>query len=579
MKKQVRLGWPGRLALLAAFGLLLGACVSEDLNDRVLGPGGAENVFNFTLSSGAGFGLPAGRYTVPKSPTDAWGRAGRTKIFNTQNAFAILSYSLNLSLRNAKQDPRLPRLADDDAAVGGYGYHLQPWALGANGWWDFWTEFTKLKPNTTYTVMFVRYGLKVNGTLDAADVLRGRAVTSPDELVVLGGTPRGTPNYVCEFSFDGYPVVQIDANPFVLGYFTTDGTGTGVGDCVVSAHGKKWWNNAASAFPPGAIDSLPIAANDVRAFSLPTYNYIVVVEGKGTDASPVPTGPHALRFQVGHDLDLNGNPLPNALAPFPTQKQLLVETTFEFTGASKLASGNQYRFWAYNSADASKSVPLVGNWRLVNEDGVAIDSASKVSGIPGRGGPRDPNLVTVSSDTWDGDLFDYDRIRITIDAANATRPGNVVVLDARFVDAVGKLETLRRSGAFTFGGGYAYTGEGRGHFYGDDFRLALRGLSRPPAGYFYEVWLVNAATGQAASLGELKGPYPEYPSLKDADTNASLAPGGLIPDAAIVVNRTNVGVDYKAFTHVYVTLSPKLRDGLPVQVALQGEIPGQVLGK
>lgn len=397
-------------------------------------------------------------------------------------------------MRNASQDPRLPRLSDDDAAVGSFGYLLQPWALGANGWWDFWTEFTKLKPNTTYTVMMVRYGLKVNGTLDAAD-------------------------------------------------------------------------------------SLPIAANDVKPFNLPTYNYNVVVEGKGTDASPVPTGAHAVRFQVGHDLDLNGNPIPNALAPFPTAKKLLVETTLEFTGAWKLVSGSEYRLWAYNSADPSKSIPLVGDWKLLNEDGVAVDSAKKVSGIRGGGGPRDRNTFAVPSDTWGGDILDFDRIRVTIDPANTTKPGDVLVLDGKFIDAIGQFGTLKSSGTFTFAGGYTYTGEGRGHFFGDELRLALRGLARPPVGYFYEVWLVNVAEGRATSLGELKGPYPSYTSLKEADTKASLAPGGLIPDAALVVDRASLGIDYKAFTHVYVTLSPKARDGLPLQVALQGEIPGQVLGK
>lgn len=582
MRKRVRTGRPLRLALLAAAGLLLGACVSEDLNDRLIGPGGAENVFNFTLSSGAGFGLPSGKYSVPKSPTDGWGRSGRTKIFNTSNTFGILSYSLNLTVRNAKQDPRLPLLSDDDAAVGGFGYLLQPrWVFGNSppGIWDFWTEFVNLKPNTTYTVMMVRYGLKVNGALDAADVLRGRTVAAPDELVVLGGTPKGTPNYRCDFGLSGFPRVTDDANPFVLGWFTTDDAGTGTGDCVIDSRAGRWWRNGAAAFPPGAADSLPIAANDGTAFNLPTYNYIVIVEGRGTDAAPVPTGPHAVRLQVGHDIDLNGKPIVNAYAPFPTEKKLLVETTFEFSAASKLTSGNQYRLWAYNSEDPSKSVPLVANWKLVNEDGVAVDSAKGVTGISGGGGLRDRNVFEVNSDTWDGDILEYDRIRITIDATNATAPGNVVVLDAAFVDGVGKFETLRKSGTFTFAGGYAYTGEGRGHFFGDELRLALRGLSRPPVGYFYEVWLVNAGTGQATSLGELRGPYPDYSSLKDADTNASLAPAGLIPDAAIVVNRTSLGVDYKAFTHVYVTLSPKVRDGLPFQVAMLGEIPGQVLAK
>src|SRR5690606_20624086 len=86
------------------------------------------------------------------------------------------------------------------------------------------------------------------------------------------------------------------------------------------------------------------------------YNYVVVYKGEPPDL-----GPPVLRIQVGVDLDPQGNPLPNAFAPFPLFEDRIgliglpgVQarvSALEFTATSlaPLAS-SQYSLWLFNAA-------------------------------------------------------------------------------------------------------------------------------------------------------------------------------------------------------------------------------------
>lgn len=113
-------------------------------------------------------------------------------------------------------------------------------------------------------------------------------------------------------------------------------------------------------------------------------------------------------------------------------------------------------------------------------------------------------------------------------------------------------------------------------------RVNLRNIRKPPEGFFYEVWLVDDATGEAMSLGPIRTPFPDYASMKDADQNDAL--GSLIPSATVRVLQTDLGVDLADFSRIVVSLSPKdlatgasLASGVPIHVAFQAEIPEEAV--
>jgi hypothetical protein len=269
----------------------------------------------------------------------AEGEAG-TGVFgfiNSNNPFNVPAYDLTIQGRNGSQDPRLPAIADPDAAVGELtgeipglfgtlGVLVTPGVLAPMGFthipadsWDLFIKVTNLNPNTRYTVILARQALRVNGALDVEQVVNGVPVTAPDELVLLDGTgPDGHPNTPCDFS-TAVPVLAT-ANPLVLGFFDTDDGGSGIIDCVPQASGQ-WWADDSEPVPPGVENLAPFIPNSlitsIGRFDLPSFNYLYLVEGQGTAMNPVPPGPPVLRWQIGIDLDLAGNPIPFGFAPFP----------------------------------------------------------------------------------------------------------------------------------------------------------------------------------------------------------------------------------------------------------------------
>jgi hypothetical protein len=553
----------------AAAGVLAG-CATETVNTRLLGPGGeADDIWAVTLGSPAGF--PAGSYMVA-SPNDLWIRAGRTALWNNVNLFDYLTYSLQTAVRNSSLDPRLPALSDADAGVGDRFLLLQPAAWATPGRWNLWGRLTGLEPNTTYTLMMVRYALQVNGMLDAERVLRGLAPDAPDELTPLGGTPHGAPLYYCDYGNVGRPTVANDANPFVLGHAVSTAAGNIEFDCdIVVPEGARWHRAHNTVVH---LDSLPIAQNTYAPFSLPSYNYLVVVEGMGTAENPVPAGAPAVRLQVAQDLNPSGQPIRNAFAPFPLETQTAILARLEFRNASPLQAGSAYHVWAVDTVSGAFT-PVAGNWYLINEAAAVVDSALNVSSIQGGGEIGFLNRFEVTTSTFTGALVDYNQILITIDAAGATQPTGVVFMSAVFQPApaipdAALTGTLRFSNQPTF----AFTGAGVAHFFGDELRVLVNNLRVPPRGYFYEVFLVNESTGAARSLGPLTDSQGN--SLRDADVN--LSAGTFIGSAMLVVDQSQQADLYWGdYTAVYVTLSSKAGTGLQLPVVLQGAIHDEVI--
>lgn len=554
--------------LVVAAALTVGACdSSRDLSRKIVGPGGADAAIQVQLGSAAG--LPGGTYFVA-SPADLWNRGtGLTGFFNSQNAFNYPAWVLEGKLRNATDDPRLPALASTTARWGRFaviggsaGFH------GVENSYNFYAEITGLKPETDYTLMFVRYGLEVRGELDALNILTDRPADTPDSLFVLGGTPGGTPDYFCDFIVEDAPTATANANPFVIGYFTTNETGTATIDCVIF-DGGIWYTTDNS--PPENQAVLPFGGNRFAAFDLPAYNYIVIVEGRGTASNPVPNGPAVARVQMGVDLDASGNPIPNAMAPFPTEAlppATLAE--LQFRNATPLAPGQVYQFWAVNSSTGAAS-RITGDLRRYEPSGAVVqDSALGVSEYAGGGGVNDLNVFTATTATTELAFGEFDQIVIAIGPSGGSQPGSLRFLDGRYT-------ALPANASLRFAGGYSYGGAGNAYFFGDELRILLTNLPAPPRGYFYEAWLTGSSP---RSLGPILTPYPEYRSLENADETMQL--GQLIANAALVVNRAELGVSWADFDGVAITLSPKSIAApgvVPFHRALQAEIPAEVTGR
>ena len=227
--------------------------------------------------------------------------------------------------RNASTDPRLPLLTDADADLPDVATALEfgePSGV-CGGDCEFWNPFltaniTSLAPNDTYIVALYRYGLTVNGELDAGLAAQGLALDAADALVVAGGSgPAGDPTLeITAFPTFTAPI-PADANPLILGFFPTDVDGAGAFDVVIDGTGVVY-NDNSGAPSDAAFDSALVARNDNVATTFPRYNYIVLLQGPATDAADAATKASVMRWQIGTDfLSGTGAAINNGYAPFP----------------------------------------------------------------------------------------------------------------------------------------------------------------------------------------------------------------------------------------------------------------------
>lgn len=233
-----------------------------------------------------------------------------------------VAYDLGLSGPMVMYEPRYPLLQNIN---GWYGTAmlLHPWNWATPGRWGLRIGVNNMSPLTEYTVVFARYALDVQGDHDVTEVVGPGWPSEPDKLVLApGGSAKGYPDNECTTGAEFLPVLA-DANPFVVGYFKTDADGNAYVRCNLDASGSGlWWEDNSIAYPGDAQKNLaPFipSSDDLSAgrFSLPSYNYVYIVEGRGTPPEPVPDYAMVMRWQVGIDIDLGGQPIENGYAPFP----------------------------------------------------------------------------------------------------------------------------------------------------------------------------------------------------------------------------------------------------------------------
>jgi hypothetical protein len=430
-------------------------------------------------------------------------------------------FNVGAAARTATQDPRLPALAPSTAAVTYMGLFNPAWTGAGPGVWDLLGEVTGLEPSTPYTVVLARLGLEVRGGLDHAQRLTGFPVSQPDSLFFLPGTPGGSAAIVCNFSQAA--TVTTAHNLVVVGTRTTNASGAMTGsagaiDCpILAGAGTPWWRSTAAQAPAGAADSLPFGRSAPGQTLLPgQFNYVLIYEGVVHPAD-VPAARPVIRAQMGPDVDAAGNPVPNALAPYPTATVNTATfrelpggaAAFATPGAITLQlaglptlGGPRYQLFAHRVGDdAYQAIPA----KLV----VAGDT---VRGVTFDSPGEDATFHLVIDDEAGVDLGAFNTIVLSIeDGQGAATPSTRQFLFTEYLTPALAL----RSGPLTlgtFGGGAAarefrISGAGTLTFYGDSLFADLQRLAPPPAGFQYRSYLAllrdDAVQGTPARLNVL----------------------------------------------------------------------------
>jgi len=523
--------------------------------------------------------------------------------------------------RNATTDPRLPVLTEDDAAMDpDWGFVIgDPAEIGAPDHNPYTEDvITGLQPSATYVVAFARLGTTVNGALDQGQAALGEVVSQPDQLVYVGGAPAGDPSV--EMLYPTLIPFQANANPYVLGFFSTDAGGEGSFDVIIDNSGGELYSTDSGDPSDADFDKSLVARNDDTPTTFPRYNYLIIFEGPATDAADAADNPQAMRIQLGQDfLAGSGAMINNAYAPFPTQippdevaqgpgylgaRPDSLQATF--SNLEELTGGSVYEAWIVNPGTASATpatgtyykielVPVVDDvtGEVIDFDEDTVETVTGTSSfVGGDAGYGSLHSLVVSDATLGG--ADSIGLNTHVTLTIIDSPGSALP-DARpfwfqYTDQNGTPpdysdDSFFMEGPTSFGNFDAanpassrvYSGEGQGlgGVREDVLSIDVTNLSRPPVGYSLVGFLVPLE-GDPYLLPDVTGPPPDYTSLVNADVEAVdvvVTETGII-GANVRVIEGEVGIVIGDYFNFVLSLEPKAGlpglGSIPVQ---SGEIP------
>ena len=511
-------------------------------------------------------------------------------------------------VRDSLRDPRLPQIATTAPKTVNFCSVAGPefFADVNVKMFEIFCRLTGLEAGQPYFLSLVRYGLKVNGLLDAAEVLVSGRASEPDSLILLDPAPGGHPtvnyNWVTNLGCNNNPVVA-DANPFYLGPATVAATRVLTFDkCFAS--GTTYYSSKTAVVP----DSAPFLLNRLATPTHPQqYNYLEITQGS------TPGGRVVARAQVGVDLDpTTEQPIANAFAPFPNAAlprnqtrsiaEIAVNTaSFRVLPLEPTASGGAYRIVGIDRVGGT-ATPLTARYWTVRTDTtgrdevgnviteVTVSDTSQVTEIHG-GAPNVAHHILVTNAlNPSAPLVQFTDVGLQPTSAQGGVPiwgrlltrlaGSATEAERFFEVDTLRFGTLRLEAGATE---YVYrpAGSASGTNRGSEIGIEFRHLPRPPIGFFYNAWLVSAEGDRPpVSLGELRTPLPELASLRDADISAQIA-GVLTGTEVLVANvllrpadLAALGASTREYDTVRVTLEAK--DGVstiaPI-VVLEGPFP------
>jgi hypothetical protein len=597
------------LALAAAAALgIAGACADlTNPGEHRLGNPAPELAFDLSLAGG----VPRGPLALEnfKLIVDT---VGNNDVFQREGADGYYSstfirYYVASGVRTAGQDPRLPALdpvpenfsTASWSQIWGPERHTEPM-------WDFYMRFYDMEFGT-YTYSIERLATIVNGSLDALEFMIDGRVTEPDQLVPLDGTPGGYPDVDYTWPDAGRPgcvanpIPDPPPNPWYLGIITGD---------IITADfcmGRPWfWYDDANV-----PDSSVVMLNELRRGPVPQYNYVVVYKGE-----PPNLGPPVIRIQLGADVDTNGDPIPNAFAPFPLVADRLAalelpnvqsapsHIAFEIRDLEPLDAGALYEVWLLNQENGN-STPAMADYFTIEtiietdefgqqfEVDVPSEDTVRTSTFDGRPEANVRHGFIVTNETLGGPAVGQ-FTHVTLVKPGAAGAVTDPVLWGQFLDQsgtpddpsddifitlddlkFGELDLVDPPGSRTF----RETGSGEGlvlceasqsmydqstgEYLGEQclansssLNFSFRRLRRPPPGYVYEVWLVGESV-DPVSLGTITGPKPGFEEIDDADVvvyEAFMTDTEILRAAKVVTFEI---VDLSQYAGVRITLEPK----------------------
>lgn len=421
--------------------------------------------------------------------------------------------------------------------------YIVPASNSGNGGnvWEVWHDFTGLTDGVRYVQGFARYAVVQRGALDIADILLNGSAAAPDSLVFMAGdfNPAGRKaNGIFTTNCASANIVHAvsKANPMLLaggnggdaapGGMTIDQT-----ICAIGTGADTVWAKSLTAA------KTPIARNNNTKPNKDQYNFFVLWQALA-DSTPDYTKP-VYRLQIGPLLDINGNVINNSYAPTPTA-QLTGSQLGPLPGATsvidslkatfnllKPLSAGAYQVWLTKTGTANAAHVTAS--RVVRLAGATVKDTVASTGdfnlLTGQNGARvEFNFAPFAAQPWD-------RAVLVVQPATgattlASRPSEPLWTKITNPKPSGTLAVLQASMTFgSFDNGapdsivYGAGGSGTGGFFGTQLVQALSRLSRPPVGYQYEAWLTNSTdTSVHLNAGLLRGPAPDYVSLRDADT-------------------------------------------------------------
>lgn len=584
----------GALALTAL--IALAACEHGDPVSQGGGPLGRATLVSSSPSSAT---LPSGTATsfthfggflegVPdafsRQPTDA--RHGQ--YYSTASAFWRFRQAAGRNANAGSLDPRYPLLGASDAVM---DFPIDIYTPAAEGCtdascdhWEMWVqEIGGLAPGAQYTLVMVKYALKVRGQLDQEEMILTGAVTEPDSLYIAEGTRGEIPlgadqsNWTSDAPAGCGTFPGANTNPFVIAQEESDPDGFFYPD--------KCWTPGGALYGSADDDTQRtsmVGRQDDEPFTLPNYNYIELWEGDYGTGTPV------LRVQIAQDQDPIGKTINNTYAPFPAPQQVDVTSTLvdssafpisddvkaRLTGAigvpdsvsvtaTNVARLDQgvYKVWYLNPTTGAAK-PAVGKYTRTLDGVVQADSAVGTSTFQGGQGTitftSGPYLADAGTPegTYD-DSLRFVVITKEADAAAATPSGSQPLWQNIF-----KIPPGTAGGSLFFGDFNSGTSRFRFipqgslsgavigdtvpvmvtdtvdnqvvqvrqlEFQGSVLDVTMTGLTRPPEGYRYQAYLFTARDANTTpvtdsalvNIGGLKDRAGE--SLDDADVAAASA--------------------------------------------------------
>ena len=588
--------WIPRLGLVGTAVLATAAC-PENAAEITGNPSSPS--FDFPVTST--FVTPVGTFTIDRvvladvdlAVPDALGRTS-SLIVDPPSFFGCGGpcATWELPFFNGSADTRLPALQDNDAG-GNLGITLDS-TFGAP---LLVYNLMGLDPNTAYTFTLERLAVNINGELDHPNVL-----LNDPSFGALQRTPDAADALV---RLDGSAGTALGDNYYEVGGFTTDATGTSGGLSFFGFTGT------------GQDDILE--TNALQSFSLPLYNYVVLYQGSPAAGIPV------MRAQAGVELDGNGQPVNNALAPFPTAPLTTAQVlaapggagrpdslTVTFSNLEVLTGAAEYEAWLVNPATGNTAL-ATGTYNLIQiiaerdpitgevistRDSLASSTSGVSSFAGGDEGDGFRHQLVISDAALGGGAGDTVGLSTSVVLTIASAPGGAIS-DSRpiwatytnqnetpfnFTDdsftmsgstSFGNFEVAGAASSRTFSG----EGGGLGGFRADVLSLDLESISRPPVGYSYVGWLIRQ-DGAAVRLADITGPAPDFVGLVGADVE--LIDGVVTTNGILNANirglRDDLGITYKNFPLVLITLEPKAGDpAIGPIVVHQGVTPDRVL--